>query len=248
MKEKDRMNPAAIDQEAMNLKVTVIVPAYNEVKSIGEILGRVRAQKIENVELEVIVVDDASTDGTREFLEKNPALYDLLLTNPENLGKGGSVKKALARATGGYVLFQDADLEYDPADYAQLLYPVLNFKADVVMGSRFLAPKWVRVSYFWHKIGNLSITFWFNLWNNTTWTDVYSCYLIFRRDLVSPQDLRTTRWQQHAEILGTACNRGRRCFEVPISYNGRTYAEGKKIRWYHVVTVLFTIARVKLFS
>lgn len=229
------------------IHLSVIVPVYNENATIAEILGKVRAQKIDDVDIEIIVVDDGSTDGTREFLDENPELYDVLLKNPKNLGKGGAVKRALAAATGEYVLFQDADLEYDPSEYARLLTPVLRFGADVVMGSRFLSPTWTRVSYFWHKVGNKIITTWFNMLYNTTWTDVYSCYLMLRRDLVPPESLRTMRWQQHAEILGKACLRGERFYEVPISYNGRSYDEGKKIRWYHAIVVLFTILRVRVF-
>lgn len=229
------------------IRLSVIVPVYNEIATIAEILGKVRTQKIDDVDIGIVVVDDGSTDGTREFLDENPELYDVLLKNPENLGKGGAVKRALAAATGEYVLFQDADLEYDPSEYARLLTPVLRFGADVVMGSRFLAPTWTRVSYFWHKVGNKIITTWFNMLYNTTWTDVYSCYLMFRRDLVPPESLRTMRWQQHAEILGKACLRGERFYEVPISYNGRSYDEGKKIRWYHTLVVLFTVLRVRIF-
>lgn len=229
------------------IRLSVIVPVYDEVATIAEILGKVRTQKIDDVDIEIVVVDDGSTDGTCEFLDENPELYDVLLKNSKNLGKGGAVKRALAAATGEYVLFQDADLEYDPSEYARLLTPVLRFGADVVMGSRFLAPTWTRVSYFWHKVGNKIITIWFNILFNTTWTDVYSCYLMFRRDLVPPESLRTMRWQQHAEILGKACLGGKRFYEVPISYNGRSYDEGKKIRWYHTLVVLFTILRVRIF-
>jgi hypothetical protein len=114
------------------------------------------------------------------------------------------------------------------------------------MGSRFLAPRWTRVFYFWHKLGNFCITNCFNLLYNTTWTDVYSCYLMFRRELVDPDELRTLGWQQQAEIIGKVCRRGKRFFEVPISYNGRSYEEGKKIRWYHILGVLSTMLRVRL--
>lgn len=229
-----------------SIRLTVIVPAYNERTTIGEILHKVRTQKINGAEIEIVVVDDGSNDGTREFLDENPYLYDLFLKNPRNLGKGGSVKRALEATSGDYVLFQDADLEYNPADYKMLLTPVFNFEADVVMGSRFLAPSCTRVFYFWHKVGNKIITTWFNMLYNTTWTDVYSCYLLFKRDLVSPEELRTMRWQQHAEILGKACLRGKQFYEVPISYNGRSFEEGKKIQWYHTLVVLFTMLKVRI--
>ena len=228
------------------MRLSVIVPAYNEITTIEQILNRIRAQKIQEIEIEIVVVDDGSTDGTREFLTENPHLYDVLLENPQNLGKGGAVKRAIDASTGEYILFQDADLEYDPADYSKLVFPVLQFDADVVMGSRFLAPAWTRIFYFWHKVGNSLITNWFNLLYNTTWTDVYSCYLVFRSNLLRSDELQTLGWEQHAEILGKVCLRGKRCYEVPISYDGRSYDEGKKIRWYHMLPVLSTMLRVRL--
>lgn len=228
------------------IRLSVIVPAYNEIATIEKILTRIREQKIQDVEIEIVVVDDGSTDGSREFLSENPSLYDTLLENPQNLGKGGAVKRAIEVSSGEYILFQDADLEYDPADYGKLTFPVLNFEADVVMGSRFLAPAWTRIFYFWHKVGNGVITNWFNLLYNTTWTDVYSCYLMFRSNLLRADELQTVGWEQHAEILGKVCLRGTRCYEVPISYDGRSYDEGKKIRWYHMFPVLSTMMRVRL--
>ena len=228
------------------IRLSVIVPAYNEIPTIEKILTRIREQKIQDVEIEIVVVDDGSTDGSREFLSENPSLYDTLLENPQNLGKGGAVKRAIEVSSGEYILFQDADLEYDPADYGKLTFPVLNFEADVVMGSRFLAPAWTRIFYFWHKVGNGVITNWFNLLYNTTWTDVYSCYLMFRSNLLRADELQTVGWEQHAEILGKVCLRGTRCYEVPISYDGRSYDEGKKIRWYHMLPVLSTMMRVRL--
>jgi len=228
------------------IRLSVIVPAYNEIATIEKILTRIREQKIQDVEIEIVVVDDGSTDGSREFLSENPSLYDTLLENPQNLGKGGAVKRAIEVSSGEYILFQDADLEYDPADYGKLTFPVLNFEADVVMGSRFLAPAWTRIFYFWHKVGNGVITNWFNLLYNTTWTDVYSCYLMFRSNLLRADELQTVGWEQHAEILGKVCLRGTRCYEVPISYDGRSYDEGKKIRWYHMLPVLSTMMRVRL--
>ena len=229
------------------LLLSVIIPVYNEIDTIGEILTRVRRQRVDNVDIEMLVVDDGSTDGTGRFLEANPDLYDVLLTNPRNLGKGGAIKHGLTRASGAYILFQDGDLEYDPDDYRDLLAPVMKYDADVVMGSRFLAPKWTRVSYFWHKLGNKLLTAWFDLLYNTTWTDVYSCYLLFRSDLLRPDELRTMRWQQQAEILGKICLRARRLYEVPITYAGRSYDEGKKLPWHSFIGVTLTMLRVRVF-
>ena len=222
-------------------RVTVLVPAYNEEATILDILERVVAQKIDGIDIEVLVVDDGSTDRTVELLERNPRLYDRLLKRPRNGGKGAAIKTGLREARGDYVLFQDADLEYDPADYARLLMPVLKFGADIVMGSRLTASPCTRVSYFWHKIGNRLITLIFNVLNNTTFTDVYSCYLLYRRDLVAVDDIVADGWEQQAELLSRAVAKAESMYEVPISYFGRTYAEGKKIKAHHAIAVVWTI-------
>ena len=169
------------------------------------------------------------------------------MTIKANSGKGAAVKKGLLNATGEYILFQDADLEYDPSDYQKLLKPVLNFKADIVIGSRLAASQLTRVYYFWHKLGNKFITFLFNVLNNTTFTDIYSCYLLFRSDLLKPEDLRSDGWDQQAEILSLIVSRGKSFYEVPVNYYGRTYEEGKKIRAHHAVAVLLTILRKRFF-
>ena len=229
------------------IELTVLVPAYNEEATILGILERVGEQKIDGVNIEVMVIDDGSTDRTAELLEQNPGLYTRLIKLPLNGGKGAAVKAGLKEATGDYVLFQDADLEYDPAEYEKLLRPALNFDADIVMGSRLVASPCTRVSYFWHKMGNRLITFVFNILNNTTFTDVYSCYLLFRRELVDPKNLRADGWEQQAEILVRAVAKAGGMFEVPISYYGRTYAEGKKIKAHHAIAVLWTIIKCRLF-
>ena len=228
------------------LKVSVIVPAYNEEKTILEVLTKVKAESVPGAVFEVIVVDDGSKDKTVALLEQNTSLYTRLIKMPKNGGKGAAVREGIKAATGDYVLFQDADLEYDPSDYGKLLLPVLRFDADVVMGSRFMAPAYMRVVYFWHKMGNLAITLVFNLLNNTTYSDIYTCYLLYRRKLLTAEELRTDGWDQQAEILTLASSRGKILYEVPISYHGRTYAEGKKIRWYHTIAVFKAIFLTKL--
>ena len=230
------------------ISLSILVPAYNEEATIIELLGRVAAQKIKGVKIEVLVIDDGSSDSTVELLEQNPALYTRLLKRAQNGGKGAAVKAGLSEATGDYVLFQDADLEYDPDEYGKLLKPVLEFGADIVMGSRLVASPCTRVSYFWHKIGNRLITFTFNILNNTTFTDIYSCYLLYRRDLVDPKSLTADGWEQQAEILSRAAAKAKSMYEVPISYYGRTYGEGKKIKAHHAVAVIWTIVVRRLFS
>ena len=225
------------------IRVSVVIPVFNEEKTVIEILERVSAQSVAGVEFQVLVVDDGSTDGTVALLEERTELYQRLIRMPRNGGKGAAVKAALGEASGDFVLFQDADLEYDPAEYATLLSPVVLYDADIVMGSRFLAPKCTRVHYFLHKVGNRFITFIFNLLNNTTFTDVYSCYLLYRRTLVEPSQLVSLGWEQHAEILSRAVGRAKAIYEVPISYHGRGYEEGKKIKGRHAVAVIAMIVR-----
>ena len=223
--------------------LSVIIPAYNEGATIGQLLERVRVQSLVDFRLEVIVVDDGSTDDTSQVLQDNPVLYDRLITLPTNQGKGGAVIAGLRVASGDFVLFQDADLEYDPAEYKDLLLPVAKFDSDVVIGSRFMGPRYSRIHYFWHKLGNHLITGLFNILNNTTFSDVYSCYLLYRRNLVDPESLKSHGWEQQAEILSQAVKQAKVMYEVPISYHGRSYDEGKKIKAYHVIAVILMIIR-----
>lgn len=218
--------------------LSIVIPAYNERKTIVELLEKVNEQSVEGVEMEILVIDDGSTDGTGDLLRERPELCTRLVAMDRNSGKGAAVKRGLLEATGEYVLFQDADLEYDPTSYKTLLAPVLEHDAEVVMGSRLVASPLTRVYYFWHKQGNRLITFLFNLLNNTTFTDVYSCYLLYKRCLVDPQGLEVEGWGQHAEILTKAVRGATRMYEVPIPYLGRTYSEGKKIRWHHTFEVM----------
>jgi glycosyltransferase involved in cell wall biosynthesis len=223
------------------VKLSIVIPVYNEERFVLPLLEKVAAQKVEGVQFEVVVVDDGSKDKTAQLIESRPDLYATFVKRAANGGKGAAVKDAIRAATGDYILFQDADLEYDPADYAKLLVPVLTHQADVVMGSRFVAPQLTRVFYFWHRVGNSVITLLFNLVHNTTFTDIYSCYLLYRRSLIDADGLKTMGWDQHAEILSKAVKGSRVWYEVPISYHGRGYDEGKKIRWHHTFDVMKTI-------
>ncbi len=223
--------------------VSIIVPTYNEEKTILQVLSEVNRQVVDGFTFEVIVVDDGSRDKTVDLLNCNTNLFTHLVRLPKNGGKGAAVVAGLRKATGEYILFQDADLEYSPSDYAALLFPVKEFSADIVMGSRFIAPRYTRVQYLWHKAGNRFITHFYNVLFNTTFTDIYSCYLLYRKSLVDPNDLLSSGWEQHAEILGRACHKAKVIYEVPISYHGRSYQEGKKIRWHHSLPVLWMILR-----
>jgi glycosyltransferase involved in cell wall biosynthesis len=225
------------------MTLTILVPVFNEAGTILKILELVRAQHLPGVTCEIIVVDDGSTDDTPALLRSRPDLYTLLIALEKNGGKGAAVRAGLMRATGDFILFQDADLEYSPTEYAKLVHPALHYDADVVIGSRTLAPSCRRIHYFWNKIGNGLVTFTFNVLFNTTFSDVYSCYLMYRRSLVRPENLRTNGFDQQAEILATCVKRGKVFYEVPIDYHGRTYAEGKHIRSWDVAGVLWAMIR-----
>lgn len=225
------------------VRISVIVPNYDESDTIISILERIHAQKIPGFEIEVIVVDDGSRDDSVEILRENTHLYADLVERQINGGKGAAVLDGLKRASGDYVLFQDADLEYDPTNYANLFEPIKLHHADIVFGSRFLAPRITRVAYFWHKVGNGVITFLFNILFNSTFTDIYSCYLLFRKNMLDVNQLKSNGWEQQAEILGLIVPEAKAIYEVPIDYHGRSYEEGKKIRALHVLPILLMIIR-----
>lgn len=228
---------------ANTYKISIIIPVYNEQDTIIPILTKIQKQKIDNVELEIIVIDDGSTDNSLKLLKNNSHLYSSLIQQKSNTGKGGAVREGLRIATGNYILFQDADLEYDPSEYEKLLMPIKKFNADLVIGSRLIAPPLTRVHYFWNKKGNEVITTIFNLLNNTTFTDIYSGYLIYRKNLIDPDKLKTAGWEQQAEILSQIVKASTICYEVPISYYGRTNEEGKKIRPKHGIGIILTMLK-----
>ena len=229
------------------MKISIVIPIFNEENTIIELLNKVNSQKNNETELEIIVADDCSTDNSKNLLKENPNLYSKLVELDKNLGKGGAVREALKHSTGDYILFQDGDLEYNPKDYRKIFKMVHEFKADVVIGSRFLSPEYTRVHYFFHKIGNKAITLLFNFLYNTTFTDIYSCYLCFRRNLIDPNKLKSNGWAQQAEILGSAVKSSKIHYEVPISYSGRTFVEGKKIKARHTLSVVLMILKKRLF-
>ena len=232
------------------MKISIIIPCFNEETTIIPLLKSVNKEikKISKVSFELIVIDDCSQDKTNILLKENKDLYDHLLSLEKNLGKGGAVLCGLEKTSGDYILFQDADLEYRPEDYKALIRTTIDFDADVVMGSRFVAPQFTRVYYFWHKVGNIVLTLIFNILNNTTFTDTYSCYLMYRKQLVPLEKIKTKGWEQHGEILSLAVKNGSAFYEVPITYNGRTYGEGKKIRAFHIFKIVYTMFMTRFFS
>jgi len=232
------------------VKISILIPAYNEEGTIIQLLESVQQEigKIKSASFEVIVINDCSQDNTLSLLKENDNLYNHLVSLENNQGKGGAVLHGIEKAEGDYILFQDADLEYSPSDYKNLLKPAVEFNADVVMGSRFVAPAFTRVHYFWHKVGNQFITLFFNLLNNTTFSDTYSCYLMYKKALVPVEKIKTRGWEQHGEILSLAVKNGKYFYEVPISYQGRTYDEGKKIRAFHVFKILYTFIITRFFT
>ena len=231
------------------LQLSVVVPVYNERATVEEILRRVlQAPVPDGVGLELVVVDDCSTDGSFEELERlRPELDFVLLRQPENRGKGAALRRGFEAARGEVLLIQDADLEYDPNDYPVLLGPFLAGHADVVYGSRFLGGPH-RVFFFWHYVGNRFLTTFSNMLTDLNLSDMETCYKVFRRELLAGAELRSRRFGIEPELTALFARRRARVYEVPISYHGRTYAEGKKIGWRDGVSALWCIVRYNLLS
>ena len=233
--------PLATDE----LVLSVLIPVYNERNTIHTILDAVHAVPVRK---QVVCVDDYSTDGTREELQRLHAAgrIDVLLLHAENRGKGAAIRTALAASTGNVVIVQDADLEYDPADWPTMLEPIIDGRADAVFGSRFLGGPH-RVLYFWHSVGNWVLTTFSNMLTNLNLTDMETCYKAIRGDLARSLTLTSDRFGFEPEVTARLAQRkGVRIFEVPISYSGRTYAEGKKIGWKDGVAAIWHILRFNL--
>ena len=224
------------------MKLSVVIPCYNEVKTIAEILAAVL--RTETFVLEVIVVDDYSTDGTRELLEGELSeQIDQLILHPVNRGKGAALRSGIEKATGDIVIIQDADLEYDPTEYPGLVAPIVAGKADVVYGSRFIGAEPHRVLYFWHRLGNGLLTLLSNMCTNLNLTDMETCYKVFRREIIQSIAIEEDRFGFEPEVTAKLARMNIRIFEVGISYYGRTYQDGKKIGWRDGVSALYCIIK-----
>jgi glycosyltransferase involved in cell wall biosynthesis len=226
------------------MKVSVIMPVWNEESTIGEIVGRVLAVPLD---IELLIVDDASTDGTARELDRLTDPRIRVLRHPENKGKGAAIRTAIPEATGDVIVIQDADLEYDPAQIPALIQPIEQGSADVVYGSRFLGGPH-RVHLFWHYVANQALTAMSNLLNNLNLTDMETCYKCVKRPLLQGIPLRSNRFTIEPEITAKLARKRARFYEIAISYHGRDYSQGKKIRWGDGVEAFWAILRYRFFD
>jgi len=230
------------------MKLSIVIPVYNEKNYIPEIVRRVKEVSLPGIDKEIIIVDDYSSDGSRELIQDQLASQvNKVIYQEKNLGKGAALRSGFQAVTGDMVIVQDADLEYDPQEYEKLLKPILDGKADVVYGSRFVGSEPHRVLLFWHYVGNKILTLLSNMFTNMNLTDMETCYKMFRREVLDSVRIEQNRFGFEPEITAKVAHRHWRIYEVGISYSGRNYAEGKKIKWKDGLLAVWYILKYNLF-
>ena len=229
------------------MKLTIIIPCFNEVNTIKKIIDKII--EINNYEKEIIVIDDLSTDGSRQILSEIEKIsISKLILNERNYGKGYCIKKGIEEATGDIVIIQDADLEYDPSDYKKLIEPIHKNQADVVYGSRFIGSEEKRVLYYWHTVGNKFLTTLSNMFTNINLTDMECCYKAFKTEIIKKIDLKENRFGFEPEVTAKLAKKNIRIYEVGIKYFGRKYSDGKKITWKDGFAAIYCIIYYNVFN
>ena len=235
-----------MNESLKNFKLSIIIPCYNEIDTIQELIFRVKSSPIHTKE--IIIIDNCSTDGTREFLENLKDESLIIIFNKRNIGKGGSLAKGFSIASGDITLIQDADLEYNPREYEKLIAPIIDGNADVVYGSRFMGEAPHRVLYFWHRVGNGFLTLLSNILTDINLTDMETCYKVFKTNIIKSIKFKEKGFGFEPEVTAKIAKLNCRIYEVGISYFGRTYEEGKKVGWKDGLIAIWCIFKYNLFS